>query len=192
MSPLCLPLSEETAILRAMCLTHSSMPWCFLHPPALHAAAGPPMSSSQFLVTVSSSRGLGRAHGAQRHPIPYLRGSIVGFHTAGRPSLMVWDHDTPSGAASWHEWASLGVGCVARWVEGVVHMKYPWTLWFRGNTTPTVLAFSYHVALSKSLNFPELVSSSPGAVTVSICSVCLFKAFCEEHFMFNPHRDPVK
>lgn len=83
-------------------------------------------------------------------------------------------------------------GVCGRWVEGVVYTKYPWTLWFKGNTTPTVLAFSYHVALSKSLNFPELVSSSTGAVIVSVSSVCLFKAFCEEHFTFNPHRDPVK
>lgn len=81
---------------------------------------------------------------------------------------------------------------MARWVEGVMYMKYPWTLWFKGNTSPTVLAFSYCVALSKSFNFPELISSSTVAVIVSVCTVCLFKPFCEEHFTFNSHGDPVK
>lgn len=80
-------------------------------------AASAPVSSLQFLVTVSSEWGLGRAHGA--HPIPShaSREALWAFILLGWLPLIVWDQDEPFWGNLVGEWASLGVGChqVGRW-----------------------------------------------------------------------------
>ena len=184
--------AEETAILRATCLTHSSMPRCFLHPPHATPLLGHPCLHRSSL-SLWAHRGAGAGLMVLRGIPPHtLRAASWAFTLLGGRrwwcGIMI---RLPSGAASWHEWASLGVG-YGKVGRGCGVQEIPLDLWFKGNTCPTVLAFSYRVALSKSLNFPELISSSTVAVIVSVCTVCLFKAFCEAHFMFNPHRDPVK
>lgn len=79
--------------MRILCLTHSSMPWRFLHPPTLHAGCQSTRVSIAVPVTVSPWQGSARAHGAQHILSHAWRGAEGLAHWLGWPHLVVWDPD---------------------------------------------------------------------------------------------------
>lgn len=75
--------TKETSIMCIMCLTHSSMLWPFLPPSALHAGC---QCTCVFIAVPCHCElrvGLGQGSRCSPYPISCLKGSIMGFHTAG-------------------------------------------------------------------------------------------------------------
>lgn len=116
--------------MRIMCLTHSSMPWRFLHPsvlhvPALHAPAlHTGCQSTCVLISVPCHCKLIAGHGqgsrCSVYPISCLEGSITGLHTVGvaafdcvgsRQALLGQPHEINGHLQEWG---------LVRWVDGVL------------------------------------------------------------------------